>query len=83
MLMKMEMIEWVDSGYSLLGNVWQDRGDIDELMFCQNHVKTVGFTYRENDNWVVLVQSVDEKTDQIRGGFMIYKQNIISRKDVK
>lgn len=85
---KRENISWIDSGFSISSNVWQDVEDIKELLENNKTVNTIGYNVYENDNWVVLVQSINEPTDNreedlFRGGYFIYKPCILTRQELK
>lgn len=85
---KRENISWIDSGFSINANVWQDIDDIKELLDYSKTVNTIGYNVYENHDWVVLVQSKNEPTDNreedlFRGGYFIYKPCILSREEVK
>ena len=81
----LEHIKWIDSGFSLSTHVWQDKDDLIKPFRWQDRtVDTVGYNVLENEDWIVLVQSVnrpttDENEDLFRGGYIIYKKTIIER----
>lgn len=70
-------IQWIDSGMSLLGDVWQTKQDLLDIVKNMKLTETVGFVVYEDDNWVALAQT--ENDEQIRGGYFIYKKNIRAR----
>lgn len=83
--MNVESIKWLDSGFSLRADIWQSLDEIKELLDESKYVHTVGYNVFENDDWVVLIQSVnlpnfDENNDLYRGGYFICKKNIVERK---
>jgi malate/lactate dehydrogenase len=85
---KRENISWIDSGFSISSNVWQDIEDIKELLENSKTVNTIGYNVFENHDWVVLVQSVNCPTDTseedlFRGGYFIYKPCILARQEVR
>lgn len=81
----LEHIKWIDSDFSLSTHVWQDKDDLIKPFRWQDRtVDTVGYNVLENEDWIVLVQSVnrpttDENEDLFRGGYIIYKKTIIER----
>ena len=81
----LEHIKWIDSGFSLSTLVWQDKDDLIKPFRWQDRtVDTVGYNVLENENWIVLIQSVnrpttDVKEDLFRGGYIIFKKTIIER----
>ena len=79
-MMKKVYVAWTDSGLSLLGNVWQTEEEIDNIVENIQTTETVGFLLKETDDWIVLVQTVNE--DQYRGGYVIYKKNIVFMDDL-
>ena len=79
----MEYVKWIDSGFSLRSDIWQDIEDIAELLKDNKTVETVGFKVYEDLDWLVLVQSkneIDNGPNLYRGGYFIYKKNIVERK---
>ena len=81
----LEHIKWIDSGFSLSTHVWQDKDDLINLLDGQDRtVDTVGYNVLENEDWIVLVQSVncpttEENENLFRGGYLIFKKTIIER----
>ena len=81
----LEHIKWIDSSFSLSNHVWQDKDELINILDGQDRtVDTVGYNVLENEDWIVLVQSVnrlttDVKEDLFRGGYIIYKKTIIER----
>lgn len=81
----LEHIKWIDSGFSLSTHVWQDKDDLIKPFRWQDRtVDTVGYNVLENEDWIVLVQSVnrpttDENENLFRGGYIIFKKTIIER----
>ena len=43
--------------------------------------ETIGFLIHEDSDWIQLAQTIND--DQIRGGYIIYKKNIIKWKDIE
>lgn len=78
----MEYVKWIDSGFSLRSDIWQNVEDIIDLLKDNKTVETVGFKVYEDLDWLVLVQSINETDDGslYRGGYFIYKKNIVERK---
>lgn len=70
-------IQWIDSGMSLLGDVWQTKQDLSDIAKNMKLTETVGFVVYEDDEWVALAQTTND--EQIRGGYFIYKRNIRAR----
>lgn len=74
---RQEHIKWIDSGFSLRADLWQSIDDIKELLKYNKIIDTIGFVVYENDEWVILVQSINclssEDDDSFRGGYFIYK----------
>lgn len=79
--MKMVYVQWIDSGFSLLGNVWQSEEEIMDVVENIPVAETVGFLLKETKEWMVLVQT--EADNQYRGGYIIYKKNIIRKIELK
>lgn len=82
--MKVEAIRWIDSGFSLRSDLWQTIDEIKDLLSENKIVYTVGYNVYENEDWVVLIQSVNianmnPDEDLYRGGYFIYKKNILER----
>jgi len=81
--MEIESIKWIDSGFSLRADIWQTLDEIKELLSENKCVHTVGYRIYEDEDWIVLVQSVNNSfnpdEDLYRGGYFIYKKNIIER----
>lgn len=76
----MEEIRWIDSGFSLRSDIWQTLDEVKELLGESKEVSTCGYNIYEDENWVVLVQSVNKgEEDLIRGGYFIYKPCILER----
>jgi metal-dependent hydrolase (beta-lactamase superfamily II) len=80
MIEKMYYVKWVDSGFSLLGDVWQSREEINEILKESKVVETVGFHCGETEDWLILGQSMNQNL--IRGGYFIYKKNILEIKEL-
>ena len=78
--MKRFYVKWIDSGYSLRGDLWQTEEEIVNLVNELKEVETVGFLLYDDEEWIVLVQS--SNLDMFRGGYIIYKKNIIEYKEV-
>lgn len=74
-------IIWVDSGFSLDGAVWQSKEDIEDIVKELKATHTVGYLVYEDDDWLGLAQTVND--EQIRGGYLIYKKNIIVREELE
>ena len=70
-------IQWIDSGISLLGDVWQTKQDLLDIVKNIKLTETVGFVVYEDDKWIALAQTTND--EQIRGGYFIYKRNIRAR----
>lgn len=81
----MEYIKWIDSGFSLRSDIWQNVEDIIDLLKDNKTVETVGFKVYEDLDWLVLVQSINETDDGslYRGGYFIYKKNIVERRTLE
>ena len=45
-------VEWVDSGMSLDGSVWQTKEDLNEIINGIKTCKTVGFLLKETKDWI-------------------------------
>ena len=50
-------VKWVDSGYSLLADRWQDIEDVKNLKNEIMPIETVGFLLEESENYIILAQS--------------------------
>lgn len=76
-----ERIEWSDAG-SCLGN-WRDIAQLTDQDLELHNVSSVGYVVRENDEVVLIVQSLspDPSSDIVKAadGLRIIKANIISR----
>ena len=80
-----EQITWIDSGYSLRSDIWQNSEEILELVKMPKEVITIGFNIFENDTWICLAQSIhtdDVDGDVYRGGYFILKKTIIDRREL-
>lgn len=73
-------VKWIDSGYSLRGDIWQTEDEIEDLLKELKEVETVGFLIQDNSEWIVLAQS--RNLDMVRGGYIIYKKNIVEFKQL-
>lgn len=80
MIEKCYYVKWVDSGFSLLGDVWQTMEEISEILKESKIVETVGFLLGETDDWIILGQSMNQNL--VRGGYFVYKKNIIEMKEL-
>lgn len=67
-------VEWIDSGISLLGNVWQTFDEVNSIAENAELTETVGFLIYESQDWIILAQTIND--NQVRGGYCIYKKNI-------
>lgn len=76
-------VKWLDSGYSLLADRWQDIEEVKALKDDIKPVETVGFLLEESANYLVLAQTVSESENSVRGGYIIYKKNILERRICK
>lgn len=72
-------VKWLDSGYSLLADRWQDIEEVKALKDTIKPVETVGFLLEESADYLVLAQSYSESENSVRGGYIIYKKNILER----
>ena len=79
--MKIVYVQWIDSGFSLLGNVWQSEEEIMDVVENIPIAETVGFLLKETKEWIVLVQTAADT--QYRGGYIIYKKNIVSMRSLE
>jgi hypothetical protein len=76
---KIISVVWIDSGISVI-NRWENPEEIlKDIDLEKKPVKTVGFLLKEDDDWIVLATSLNERS--INGGFAVYKKNIIERKE--
>lgn len=73
-------VKWIDSGYSLLADRWQDIEDVKGLKDTIKPIETVGFLLEESADYITLAQSYSESENSVRGGYIIYKKNIIERR---
>lgn len=76
-------VKWVDSGYSLHTDRWQDIEDVKNLKNEIMPIETVGFLLEESENYIILAQSYSCSENSVRGGYIIYKKNILERRTVK
>lgn len=76
-------VEWIDSGFSLLADKWQEIEYVKELPKTIKPIKTTGFLIEETEKWIILAQSIAESEEEIRGGYIILKSNIIKSKILK
>ena len=79
-MIKMVYVRWIDSGISLLGNVWQTKEEIQEIVENNEPTETVGMLIHEDHDWIVVAQTING--DQYRGGYCIYKQNIMHMEEL-
>lgn len=75
-------VAWLDSGFSLLADRWQDIDDVKELHKELGLMETVGFLIEENDEYITLAQTINENQNQVRGGYIILKKNIVHKANV-
>lgn len=78
--MKKFYVKWIDSGYSIRSDVWQTQEEVESLLNELKEVETIGFLVSDNEDWIILAQSVN--MDMIRGGYLIYKRNILEKKEL-
>lgn len=81
-------VKWLDSGYSLLADRWQDIEDVKNLDVKNlkdeiKPIETVGFLLEDSANYLILAQSYSCSENSVRGGYIIYKKNILERRTVK
>lgn len=76
-------VVWSDSGFSLIADKWQDIEEVKNLSKEIGLMETVGFVIDENENYLTLAQTVDGEQNQIRGGYIILRQNIVYIKTIK
>ena len=74
----MYYIKWMDSGISLIGNVWQTMDEVKDIIKENKSTETIGFKLYEDKDWVFLAQTTND--EQIRGGYFIYKKCIIEQR---
>jgi hypothetical protein len=73
-------VRWIDSGYSLLADRWQDIEDVKNLKDEIKPIETVGFLLEESADYLILAQSYSCSENSVRGGYIIYKKNILERR---
>lgn len=73
-------VKWLDSGYSLLADRWQDVDEVKKLKDTIKPIETVGFLIEESADYLTLAQSYAESESTVRGGYIIYKKNILERR---
>ena len=73
-------VKWLDSGYSLLADRWQDVDEVKKLKDTIKPIETVGFLLEESADYLILAQSYSESENTVRGGYIIYKKNILERR---
>ena len=79
-----EFVIWIDSGFSLRSDIWQTKEEIKELLNESKVVETLGFNIYEDEDWLVLAQSINKTEESlIRGGYFIYKPCIRYRQKVE
>ncbi len=79
--LKLCYLVWLDSGMSLIADKWQE---LDDIKAARDNIKstyTTGFVVDENEDWLILATTIEDTYGQIRGGHVIYKKNILERKD--
>lgn len=79
---QMVYVVWRDSGFSLIADKWQDIEEVKNLSKEIGLIETVGFVIDENENYLTLAQTVDGEQNQIRGGYIILRQNIVYIKTI-
>lgn len=78
--MILEEVQWIDSGLNF-ANEWVDLDEIVHRAKEWNGVAmTVGYVAYEAEDRIVLVQTLDLSSPNAANAFLIYKENIISRK---
>ena len=75
-------VKWQDSGYSLLADKWQNIEDVKSLKDEIKPIETVGILIDESDDYIVLAQSLARSENEVRGGYIILKKNILKRFDI-
>lgn len=73
-------VKWLDFGYSLLADRWQDIEDVKKLKDEIKPIETVGFLLEESADYLILAQSYSVSENSVRGGYIIYKKNILDRR---
>lgn len=76
-------VKWLDSGYSLLADRWQDIEDVKNLKDEIKPIETVGFLLEESTDYIILAQSYSCSENSVRGGYIIYKKNILERRSCR
>ena len=73
-------VKWIDSGYSIRSDIWQTQEEVLGLINELKEVETVGFLLCETPEWIALAQS--RNMDMLRGGYIIYKKNIVKYNEI-
>jgi len=77
--MEIEEVHWVDSGFNF-ANRWESLDDIIHTAKEWNgHSSTVGYVVFEDEDRIVLAQTLDGERPNGANVFLIYKPNIMSR----
>jgi hypothetical protein len=76
---EIEEVHWADSGYNFATR-WEN---IDEVIHIakewNGHTSTVGYVVYEDEDRIVLAQTLDGERPNAVNAFLIYKPNIMSR----
>lgn len=75
---KIVYVKWIDSGYSLRGDLWQTIDEVKQLKNELKEVETVGILIEDDSDWLIVATSLN--LDMIRGGYLIFKKNILKMK---
>lgn len=76
-------VVWKDSGFSLLADRWQDIDEVKSLKDDIGNMETVGILVDEDDDHITLAQTIHRSQNQVRGGYVILKKNIVFRADIQ
>ena len=80
--MNLEEVHWVDSGWNFAHH-WETLDEIEQMAKTWNgHSMTVGYVIYESDDRIVLVQTLDGDRPNGANAMLIYKENIIERREL-
>lgn len=80
--MTIEEVHWIDSAWNFM-HVWSTLDELEHMAQEWNPtVSTVGYVVWETDDRLLLVQSLDGERPNGANGWLIYKENIISRTEL-
>jgi len=75
---KIEEIIWNDC--RAINNEWQQFNDIMDFLKEKPIIKSVGYTFYEDNEYLIIISTMHNFNEEVNGGMIIYKPQIISRR---